>query len=404
MDNLRRFKKVKIGLMRSKQFVALSGVMMLGKTTLTEDVATAMTNGRDEWYNTEFMFKFGDKGAAFIIVHENMHKAARHLTVYDKLHAINPQIANAACDYWINLRIIAADPQGERVEMPRDENGKPMGLLDEKYKGRTVLQIFNDLMQQKKDKQDSGGSGDGEGGDGEGSQGLDQHDWAGAKKMTPAEAKTLEQDVKQAVRQGQMAAKKAGVGAGTDSLGLSELLQSKVDWRAQLREFVNSTCARKQESSWRRPNRRFLQHDMIMPTFAGESIEEVVFARDASGSMFFSTRLPRVTGEMVAIAKAMQIERIHLLDWDGAVVSRGVFDSEKFANAPEVSRVHGGGGTDPTCVERYLKDKKIKPSAVIMLTDGEVGSWGNWDCPVLWVIANESKITAPTGKTIHIQE
>jgi len=399
MDNLRRFKKVKIGLMRSQQFVALSGVMMLGKTTLTEDVPTAMTNGRDEWYNPEFMFKFGDKGAAFIIVHENMHKAARHLSVYDKLHAINPQITNEACDHWINLRIMAADPRGERVEMPRDENGKPVGMLDEKYKGWTVLQIFNDLMQQDKDKQDGEGGGEGEGG-----EGLDQHDWDGAKQMTPEQTKTLEQDVKQAVRQGQMAAKKAGVGAGTDSLGLSELLQSKTDWRAQLREFVNATCANKQESSWRRPNRRFLQHDMIMPTFSGESIEELVFARDASGSMFFSKRLPQVTSEMVAIAKAMQIERIHLIDWDGAAVSRGVFDSDKFVNAPEVGTVTGGGGTDPTCVERYLKDKKIKPSAVIMLTDGEVSSWGNWDCPVLWVIANETKITAPTGKTIHIQE
>lgn len=389
MDNIRQFKKVKIALMRSKQFVGLGGLMMLGKTTMTTDVPTACTNGRDEMYNPEFIWRFGPKGVGFIIIHENLHKAGRHMTVYKRLHEIDAQLANAACDYWINQKIVDADPQATLVEMPRDENGKQMGLLDPKYRGWTVLQIFNDLRQQENP---SGGDG------------FDDHDWDGASEMTEEQAKKLEQDIKQAIRQGQMAARKAGVGSKDDILGLTELLQSKVDWRQQLREFMNSTCQDKTESSWRRPNRRFLYNDVIMPTMVGESIKEVVFARDASGSMFFAERLAQVTGEMMAIVNALSIDRIHLIDWDGKVGNHTVLSSAQFKTAPQVKSVHGGGGTDPTCVAQFLKDNKIKPDAVIVLTDGEVMQWGTWDAPLLWVIANTQKITAPVGKTINITE
>jgi predicted metal-dependent peptidase len=281
MDNLRRFKKVKIGLMRSSKFAELSGLMMLGKTTLSTSVPTACTNGRDEWYNPEFIFQFGDKGSGFIMVHETLHKAGRHMWVYKKLHEIDPDLANRACDFWINSKIKNVDPNETLVAMPRDEKGDIVGL----------------------------------------------YDWDSAGQMSAEEVSRLEGDIKQAIRQGQMAAKRAGLGSGKDTFELSEMLKSRVDWRAQLRDFMNSTCADKQESSWRRPNRRFLYNDVIMPTLIGESIKEVVFARDASGSMYYRNRLVAVTSEMLAIIAALSIDRIHLLDWDGAVNERGVYSS-----------------------------------------------------------------------------
>tara|TARA_R110000822_G_scaffold201448_1_gene338692 strand:- start:483 stop:1697 length:1215 start_codon:yes stop_codon:yes gene_type:complete len=403
MDSTRRFKKVKIALMRSPLFVGLSGIMMMGKTTMTTDVPTACTNGRDEMYNPEFVFKFGDKATGFIIIHENMHKAARHLQVYTKLHAIDPHLTNAACDFWINARITKVDPMRTLVEMPQDEDGKQVGLFDAKYDGWTVAKIFEDLRKQQQANPPQDGEGEGTP-DGQG--GFDEHDWEGAKQMSEAQAKELEQDIKQAIRQGEMAAKKMGVGAGKNLLGLGELLVSKVDWRGQLREFMTSTCADKQESSWSRPNRRYLYQDIIMPTLIGESMNEVVFARDASGSMMCRNRLTKVTSEMVALAKSLRIEKIHLIDWDGAVSEGGhkTYTPEEFEGAPQVESVRGGGGTDPRCVAAYLKDKRIKPNAVIMFTDGEVPSWGEWEVPVLWLIANSKKITAGVGKTINVDE
>ena len=402
MDKNRQFKKIKIMLMRSDKFVRLSGIMMMGRTTMTTDIPTACTDGRNEMYNPEFIWQFTEKMVGFIIIHENMHKAGRHLTTYKKLVEIyGHRLVNIALDYWNNNRIKKADPNEELVAMPYLD-GKQVGLYDAKYDGWTVLQIIKDLKQEQEDNPDQG---EGEG-EGEGGGGFDDHDWEGASEMSEEEVKKLESDIKQAIRQGQMAAKKMGVGtgAGSDLLGLNELVASKVNWKQQLQEFASSTCTAKQESSWRRPNRRFLHQGIIMPTLISESITELVFTRDASGSMHFGDRLTKVTSEMVAIAKALRIEKIHLIDWDGAVGSHEEFTADTFQYAPSIKQVHGGGGTDPTCVAAYLKEKQIKPDAIIMLTDGEINNWGNWESPILWVIANNTKITAPVGKTINLEE
>tara|TARA_Y100001963_G_scaffold32934_1_gene45733 strand:- start:46 stop:471 length:426 start_codon:yes stop_codon:yes gene_type:complete len=140
-----------------------------------------------------------------------------------------------------------------------------------------------------------------------------------------------------------------------------------------------------------------------MPTLEGESIKVMVQARDASGSMWYEDRLGTVTGEMVSIAKMLDVDEIHVIDWDGKAVYRGCYTSDQIKDAPPIKEVVGGGGTNPVCVSDYLDKHNIKPDCIVVLTDGEVyGSWGNWKAPVLWAIANTRKITAPVGKTINI--
>jgi predicted metal-dependent peptidase len=404
MKQERKLKAIKIGLMRSEQFGLLRGVAMYGDTFLTTDIPTAMTNGRDCWYNPDFLFNTianGDKGIAFVMVHEWMHKAAMHLLVYQALARINPMVTNMATDYWNNDRIILADPKNLLTEMPVTADGKPIGLHDLKYRDWTVKSIFNDLLEKQKkgrggkggdgtggedDDTDDGGSKGGDGGEGQpktGDGGFDEHDWEGAKKLSKKEAEKVKKDITDAIRQGLHAAKRVGTGGLTDALGLEELVTPKVNWRDALRMFMNSRCRKKERSTWR---------DIVMPTLEGNSIKEVVFARDASGSMFFDNAATKVTSEMVSIVNSLSIDKIHLIDWDGAVEYRGVFTADQFKNAPAIKNVIGGGGTDPTCV----------PDCVVMLTDGVIHEWGNWTVPVLWCIANSQKVTAPVGKTINI--
>jgi len=388
----RKFKAIKIALMRSEQFGLLRGIAMHGKTFLTTDVPTAMTDGRDCWFNPDFLFKTiqnGDKGAAYVMVHEWLHKAGMHMVTYRNLHKRNPMVTNMAADYWNNDRILLADPKHLLTEMPVTADGKPIGLHDLKYRDWTIKRIFDDLLE----------NGGGEGG---GGGGFDEHDWEGAEELSKEEAEKLKQDVTEAIRQGIHSSRKVGAGGLRDALGLEELITPKVDWPHELRIFMTATCRKKERSTWRRPNRRYLHQDIVMPTLEGNSAKEIAFCRDASGSMFFDNALTKVTSEMVGIAQMMDIEKIHLIDWDGSVEYRGVFSSDTFKSAPAVKNVVGGGGTDPRCVVEYLKDNNIKPDCVVMLTDGEVNEWGNWTVPVLWAIANRNKITAPVGKTINI--
>ena len=68
------------------------------------------------------------------------------------------------------------------------------------------------------------------------------------------------------------------------------------------------------------------------------------------------------------------------------------------------TKIIGGGGTDPVCVDRYLKEKAIRPECIIMLTDGYIYDWGNeWEAPILWAIVDNPSCTAPVGKTLHLE-
>jgi predicted metal-dependent peptidase len=397
----RRLKKVVIDLLRDPTFADMAGIFMLGKKSVVDEMPTAATDGRDEWYGRAFVETLADKELAFVVVHESYHKMLRHLTTWEKLHKENAQLANMACDYVINLAITKRDPTGQMVVMPK-RNGKPMGLLDQRFDNMNAKQVFDILKQEQKGGGGAGGSGEGgEGGDG---AGFDEHDWAGAKKLSKEEQDTLAKEVDQAIRQGQIAASKMhGNKAGNMARELAELLDPKVDWRELLRDFVSAICAGRDQSSWRRPNRRFLSTDTYMPSLVSERVGHLVIGIDTSGSIG-GPELSRFLSEVKDIAERVHPDKVDLLYWDAAVAGHEEYDSFTLPTLIDSTKPKGGGGTDPRCVERYLAEKKIAPECIIMLTDGYVGSWGNWDVPILWCICGGNTTTAPVGKTIHVND
>ena len=170
----RKVQKAKIMLMRNPKFALLSGVLMVGRTSVVDNIPTACTNGRDEKYGRKFVSELRDQELGFLIAHEASHKMYRHLTTWKKLHDENHRLANQACDYVINLMLRDLDPNETLIAMPRYPKGhkmagKPMGLIDERFRGMNTKQVFDILKQEKEDG--DGGDGDGEG-DGDG---LERH-------------------------------------------------------------------------------------------------------------------------------------------------------------------------------------------------------------------------------------
>jgi predicted metal-dependent peptidase len=396
----RRVKKVKIALMRNPKFALWSGILMLGKTRVVDDFPTAATNGRDEWYGREFVASLDDKELGFVVLHENLHKALRHLFVWRKLHDENPQLANAACDYVINLMIVNSDPQESLVSIPRKDS-KVYGLLDPRFANMNAKQVFDIL---KQEQEEGGGSGEG----GEGGGGFDDHDWAGAKELNDADRKVLEKEIDQALRQGQIAHQKInGKGAGNMSRELGDLLEPQVDWREILREFVKSICHAKDASSWRRVNRRYLSGDVYMPTLIGERVGSIAIGIDTSGSIG-GQELNRFLSEVKSIAEDVHPGKVDLIYWDSAVAAHEEYDEQTVPNIVSSTNPRGGGGTDPRAMMEYMKEKGITPECIVMLTDGCIGKgeWGDeWTAPILWTICNgASDVYAPVGKTVHIKD
>jgi len=416
----RKVQKAKITLMRDPRFALWSGILMVGRTSVVDNIPTACTNGRDEKYGRKFVAMLKETELNFVVLHENLHKAYRHLTTWRKLHDENHRLANAACDYVINLKLKDLDPSERIIAMPRWADGilkgKPMGLIDEKYRGLNAKQVFDLLKDEQKNKGenpcDDGDPSDQEGGNSRGQgqgegEGFDDHDWDGAKEMTEEEKKVLEREIDQAIRQGVMAHQKiAGTGGGDLDRDLLDLLEPKVDWREMLRDFVKATCSAKDTSSWRRVNRRFLSMGTYMPSLIGEKVGHLVIAVDTSGSVG-QEELSGFLTEVRGIAEEVKPSQVDLIYWDSRVAAHEEYTESDVSNIINSTKPRGGGGTSPSCVSEYLKEKRIEPECIIVLTDGYVGNdWGrDWTAPVLWAILGGDKdCVAGNGKTIHIKD
>jgi predicted metal-dependent peptidase len=390
----RKLTRVVIDLMRNPLFADMSGIFMMGTKTVSDDIPTAATDGRDEIYGRDFIDSLSIPEVAFVVVHESFHKMYRHLTTWQKLWKEDAHLANMACDYVINLEIVTRDPNGTVVAMPK-KDGKTIGLIDRRFAGMNTKQVFDIL---KKEKEENGGGG---GGDGEG---MDHHDWEGASELTKDEKEELAKQVDQAIRQGMIAAQKMhGKGGGRMSRELTDILEPKVDWRTQLQEFVNTTCGGRDYSSWRNPNRRFLSSDMIMPSLVGERVKNIIVGCDTSGSITNEDHA-RNLSETDAILSVVTPDKLHIIYWDHEMAGHEIYDDATRGSFRTSTKPVGGGGTNPAAMEAYLKKEDIKADCIIMFTDGYVPNWGtDWNgAPILWVITGGGRMTASTGKTIHI--
>lgn len=395
-----RVQKAHIWLMNEPKYCLYSGVLMMGQTDVVDDAPTAYTDGFNTKYGRKFVSKLGDEELRGLILHENLHKAFRHMTTWDNLWNENPKLANMACDYVINLMIVDSDPKGIQVRLPEG------GLYDEQFRGLDAGTVFRLLKKQGKGKgQGKGeckGDGDGEessdgGADSEEEGGFDEHGWEQAKEMSQQEKERITRDIDQALRQGALLAGKMKGGMPQE---IKDLLESSVDWRDIMREFITSICTDKDISTWRRPNRRWIDRDVYLPSTIGESVGRIVIGGDMSGSMH--AMIGKILGEIVKISKTAKPEGIDLLYWDTAVCSAEKYDLEDLDSLLNNTKPAGGGGTNPQCVSDYIRDHKLKPECVIMLTDGYVDGWGTgWNAPVLWGITTKG-ITADNGVTVFI--
>ena len=407
-----RLSKAVVAIMGHPRYTALAGVLMLGEKTIEEDIPTACTNGRDVKYGRAFVDGLTDAELRGLVLHEDEgHKLYRHLTTWRWMYDIDPFLANCACDYVINIRIVDDNKDDGFAELPEG------GLVDERFRGMDEAQVFN-ILRQEQDEQSTGDSGgsdsqDNESGDGDpqdnesgsGSEqsagaGLDQHDWDGAQELSDEEKRELARDIDEAIRQGAMAAGKMG---GTGNRGLDELLQPQVDWREVLREFVQTTCAGSDYSTYARPNRRLMSQGIYMPSGVSEQVEELVIAIDTSGSIGQS-ELTEFLSEVKGVCDTVKPNKVRLLYWGSDVVGDESYDMHELDNLVTSTKPMGGGGTDVNCVTQYMAKKGIKPQAVIVLTDGHLyGGWGEWTCPVLWTILDNERALADVGKTVHIK-
>ena len=390
-----RLEKAIVAIISEQKYTALAGVLMIGDKVIDESIPTACTNGRDEKYGREFVKSINDAKLRGLALHENKHKMYRHLHTWKHLWEIDAQLANMAMDYVINLEILDENPPDERgvrfAELPEG------GLVDEQYRGMDTAQVFKIL---RKKKQDNESGGDTDSGVLDTNGGFDEHDFEGAQELSADEQRDLARDIDEAIRQGAMSAGKMGA---NQARSLDELLQPQVDWSEVLREFIYATCVGNDYSTYSRPNRRLMSQGIYMPSGVSEKVNELVLACDTSGSVE-QRALTAMLTEVKCICDTVRPDKVRILYWGCTVVRDEVYGMHELDQLMQSTKPRGGGGTDVVCVTEYMKENNIKPQATIVLTDGYLfGSWGDWECPVLWAILDHKEAVPSTGKAVHIR-
>ena len=377
-----RITRAKITLMRSPKFCLLSGILVLGKMEIREGCGTAYTNGRDTFFDPNFIEPLSEKQLNFLVAHEAWHIALKQITTWRKLFKENPMLTNKAADYVVNQMIVDTDSNNEVVQFIEG------GCLDPKYRGWNTKQVYDDLKQQSKDQQGQGSGG---------GQPYDEHGFEDGEQMTEKEQQALERAVDEALRQGTILAGKMG---GNVDRTITKMLEPKVDWREMLRDFVSAISNDKELSTWRKPNRRHLHTGTYLPSMYSETVGPIVVGIDTSGSIG-QAELEQFLGELSTICEAVCPEKIHLLWWDTEVAGIEVLEPGDYGDLVNKVKPAGGGGTDIRCVFEKVEEEGINAEACIILSDGYTPWCDAPKYPVFFGMTTDE--VAPFGKTVRIE-
>jgi len=372
-------------------------VLMVGTWEVRDDVPTAGTNGRDVVYGRAFINDADDKLTRFVVLHEYFHVMLMHMTVWQKMFEEDPQTANFAADAVINLMLHDLDPRGDFLTVWEN------AVLDQQYRGMDTGEIYRAMKKQGQQQQQQP-----KGANGKGAKQFDKHepaspgpegDGEGMQPLTAGEAEEVRKTVDSALRQGALIAGKIGADV---SRAFGDLLEPQVDWAEQLREWLRTTAAGNDLSTWRKPSRRWLAQDTYMPSRYTEAVRRVTIGVDTSGSIS-QVQLQRALTEIMCACETVRPEIVDVIYWDSRVAAHEVYEGEAVQTLAQTTKPKGGGGTRVTSMREYMEREDIKPEATIVFTDGYVEpDWGGqWPGPVLWAISTKG-MRAPSGVSLYV--
>lgn len=397
-------------------------------TQETFKIQTAATDGKRILYNPLFFEDLADvKECMFVFVHEILHVIFCHslrfqqlLKQYEAKHgkananALH-SVFNKAADYIINPILKAFG-----YKLP---TGNHEGLYNEKYAGRTVEDLFWELLKEQKDKnqkgqgndeQGDGGSGDSQGLGGQGSggteggesstgagQGDESDDGADEKgkyalpddysetdegvqpaQMSEQEQKKHQAEINRALVSAAENAKRQGKLSGAMAELVADLTTSKEDWRKVLDNLIKTQA--QADFSLKKPNRRYTNRGIYLPTLWSEKLEDICIVVDISSSMS-GDEYNKALSEIYAMESVAAFSK-HIFFVNTAVVDHREMDEYEavdFTNLPQ------GGGTDLEVVYDYIEEEMIEANAIIFLTDGGTCFNREPDYPVYWCIVGE---------------
>ena len=361
---------------------------------------TAATDGRNFFYNTEFVKKLSTKKLEFLFAHEIGHCVFDH---FGRAGSRNRQLCNISQDYAIN-QILADEKIGEVIdEVPICLDSQYRGLAweeiyDKLYEKADIQEIsLDELMEQLGETLDEHINGDGaQSKDGKDKE-QDKDTRGKAPVLTKEEKQKIKDEIKEAMIQSAAAAGAGKTPAAIQRL-IKDLTEAKMNWREILRMNIQSII--KNDYSFTTPSRKGWHTGAILPGVKNDETIDIAVAVDMSGSIgmddakvFFS----EIKGIMD------QYEDFNIKVWCFATK---VYNYAEFSqdNVEELLdyEPQGGGGTDFVVNWDFMKEEGIEPKKFVMFTDGYPwGSWGDENyCDTLFIVKGNTSAESPFGQTV----
>lgn len=326
------------------------------------------TDGRTLFFNEEEFDKLKPNEQLFLVAQQVFRCVLLH---FSRRGSREKKRWNIASGLVCNGMLV----EEKMGEMPK---GEPyLKELD----GLSVEQVYEKLRDMGEDEQPKGGKGgvvdpqkgESEEGDGGGDEG--QGDMPSNEQLEMGWKVALEQTALQMKRRGLTS-------SGMDRV-LEEARKSKTDWRDRVRQLLTV----KGDSTWSRPNRRYIGRGMYLPSIKKSKLGHIVFAIDTSGSID-EKMLSKFAGEINEILGCADEwpERVSVIWADAQVL--GVDDQE----GQVVLRPRGGGGTAFQPTFDWISKEEWEPQVLFYLTDMCGDRPKNPSSyPVVWVAPEEYK-------------
>lgn len=352
---------------------------------------TAAVDGRNFYYNSDFVMKLDMDETVFLVAHEVGHCIYEH---FIRKGDRDGALWNMAGDYKINGMLVR-----ERIGRLID-TVKP--LYDEKYDSDewTAESIYEELKesgaapQQTIDVHLEVGDGEGDSG------GTGDKDSKGkAPKISKDDAKAIADEMKNAIIQ---AAQSAGAGnlPGDIKRMIGELTEPKMDWRQMIRLSLESNLV--SDFTFMRPNRKSQFANVILPGMKKDQQIDIAIALDVSGSISMEDSTAFLS-EVQGIMDQFESYKIRVWCFDTEVSGYDEFNDDDGRSITEFE-LTGGGGTDFVPNWDFMKSRDFVPDQFIMFTDGEPWrEWGDPDyCDTMFLIKNNyRKPVAPFGQSVY---
>jgi predicted metal-dependent peptidase len=350
-------------------------------------VEIAGTNGRWVKYNRDHMNARPMGEVVFIVLHEIGHNMLAHMT---RLNGRHPMLANIAMDYALDelLIKIAAETPALGIVVPGDAHHDP----DPTNAGTTWEHRYNKML--KKCKKDGKGKPDTSGmklfdevqqpthGDGD----------KEGQPLTTEESEALSKSWQMAVQTAAVMAKQRGKLPGYLEEFIGELITPKVAWRTHLAHAV--TRIARDESSYRRFNRRHVSRGHYLPGMYSERIGALGYFVDTSGSIQ-SEEFRAAKGAMTELLEDLKPELIYFGQCDTRLHSVMELAPQDLP-LPEL-KVQGRGGTDMREAFEWACKHEHEIDAFILQTDMYIPPLDPSlipNVPVIWIVTTDAPVPA----------